>query len=61
MRENKLITTLFTMRTLLRCDGRLVHIECFVHRAVLIHDYSEFLLHVDEFQSTIRTIIIVSD
>ena len=38
-------------------DRQLVHLELFVHRAALLHDYSEFLLHVDEFQSTIRTVL----
>jgi len=54
-------TTLLTGIQWGRCDGQLVHIECFIHRAVLIHDYSEFLLHVGEFQPTIRTIPTVND
>jgi hypothetical protein len=49
------------MHSLIGSDGRLVHIESLFHRAVLIHDYSEFLLHVGEFQPTIRTITLFHD
>jgi hypothetical protein len=34
---------------------QLVHLKYNLHRDMLIHDYSEFLLHVAEFQTTIRT------
>ena len=38
-----------------RIDERLVHNEFFVHRAVLLRDYSGFLLHLGELQPRIRT------
>jgi hypothetical protein len=38
-------------------DEQLVHLKDIVHRDILIHDYSTFLLHVVEFQTTIRTLI----
>jgi len=38
-----------------RIDERLVHNEFFVHRAVLLRDYSGFLLHLVELQTRIRT------
>ena len=36
-------------------DVQLVHLKYNLHRDILIHDYSEFLLQVAEFQTTIRT------
>ena len=36
-------------------DVQLVHLKYNLRRGMLIHDYSEFLLHVTEFQVTIRT------
>lgn len=36
-------------------DVQLVHLKYILHRGVLIHDYSEFLLHAVEFQTAIRT------
>jgi len=38
-----------------RIDERLVHNEFFIHRAVLLRDYSGFLLHSGELQPEIRT------
>jgi hypothetical protein len=37
-------------------DEQLVHLKDIIHRNVLIYDYSTFLLHVVEFQTTIRTL-----
>ncbi|GAA99680.1 hypothetical protein E5Q_06383 [Mixia osmundae IAM 14324] len=37
------------------CDVQLVHFKFNIHRDVLIHDYSEFLLHRVKFQTLIRT------
>jgi len=45
----------FTLQQSDPIDERLVHNEFFVHRAVLLRDYSGFLLHLDELQSRIRT------
>ena len=42
-------------------DEQLVHPRDNIHRVVMIHDYSEFLLHTDEFQSIIRTLSCFDD
>ena len=42
-------------------DEQLVHLRDDIHRVVMIHDYSEFLLHVGEFQPTIRTLTYFDD
>jgi len=38
-------------------DERLVHPRDNIHHPVMMGDYSEFLLHVSEFQLTIRTLL----
>ena len=49
------ITPLFIKMPPGRIDERLVHNEFFIHRAVLLRDYSGFLLHSGELQPEIRT------
>jgi len=44
----------FSLSKLLPSDRQLVHPEYKLHRCVMINDYSKFLLHVVEFQTTIR-------
>jgi hypothetical protein len=51
----------FITHSLSSRDEQLVHSRDDVHRAVLMRDYSEFLLHMDEFQSIIRTLIFFDD
>lgn len=53
-RYEKLMSFLDGIQLDLR-DVQLVHQAYKIHRAMLIHDYSEFLLHAGEFQPTIRT------
>jgi hypothetical protein len=59
-RSNCIVTnslyTHFVLLNLQAHDERLVHLKDNVHRSVLIYDYSTFLLHVVEFQTTIRTL-----
>lgn len=51
----------FIIHSLSSRDEQLVHSRDDVHRVVLIHDYSEFLLHMGEFQPIIRTLIFFDD
>jgi len=50
----------FTFQQFDPIDERLVHNEFFVHRAVLLRDYSGFLLHAGELQPTIRTDVVLT-
>ena len=51
----------FITHSLSSRDEQLVHSRDDVHRVVLIRDYSEFLLHMGEFQPIIRTLIFFDD
>jgi len=51
----------FIIYSLSSRDEQLVHPRDDIHRVVMIRDYSEFLLHVGEFQPTIRTLIFFDD
>ena len=51
----------FIIYSLSSRDEQLVHPRDDIHRVVMIRDYSEFLLHMGEFQPIIRTLIFFDD